>query len=225
MRKVYGSAAFGLQTINNGFIFLKRSELEEKLAVSYKKISFDDNSMSTVTKDVYKAAKFGNDYYMHISDKSTDYILGKAAQLDDKRLFFINPNGNAKIINDLGDVLWSGMVKYKDNPPSDILVIGSDMWASFRESNSIIRFNTRTMREELRIGGTNESTFSHPAGMWYSEITNSILVCNEKSHNIVEINLGSYSVVEYENFSEPVHQYIKVGPFEIVWLDSGIYRL
>ncbi len=225
MKKVYGDSAFGLQPLKNGFIILKKTDLDDKFAISYKMISFADNSMSSVTKDIYQSAKYGEIFYRNIEKTVANHVLCKAAKLDDSHLFIVSPEGEAMVLNTAGEIAWSGTMKYRDHAPADLAVYKNSLWASFPDSNSIIRFNTRTMREELRVGGANESTFGRPAGLWLDSIKNTMLVCNELSHNIVEVDLRSYSVSEYENFSEPVHQYIKVGAFEIVWLDSGVYRL
>lgn len=225
MKKIYGESAFGLQPLKNGFIILKKTDLDDKFAISYKMISFEDNSMSPVTKDIYQSAKFGERFFRNIEKTVSNHVLCKAAKLDDEHLFVVSPNGEATVLDVTGEVVWSGTMKYRDHAPCDLAVHKNSLWASFPDNNAIIRFNTRTMREELRVGGANESTFGRPSGLWLNNIKNTMLVCNEMSQNIVEVDLRSYAVSEYESFSEPVHQYIKVGAFEIVWLDSGVYRL
>lgn len=225
MKKVYGEDSLGMQKCGNGFIILKKTDLDDRFAVTYKMISFDDNSITAVSKDKFQEAKFGKEFCSNIGSFVPNYVLCKAAKLDDKKIFVVSEDGKAKIINNKGELVREGSCSYKGGAPADILVTGNAMWASFPESNAIIRFNTRTMREELKIGGKGQEIINRPRGLWFNEIRNSILVCNEGTQNIIEISLDDFTAEEYSFIGEPIYQYIKVGAFEIVWTASGIYRL
>ena len=78
------------------------------------------------------------------------------------------------------------------------------------------------MREELRIGG-NKSPFSRPEGLFVEG--DGVMVSNAGSSKLIEVDLNSYSVFEYEEFEEPVHQYVKVGENRFAVLDSGLYLI
>jgi hypothetical protein len=78
------------------------------------------------------------------------------------------------------------------------------------------------MREELRIGGTN-SPFDKPTDIFIDDDT--AFISNSGSNKIIKVNLNSYSVREYKEFSEAVYAYRKVKDREFVLLESGIYVL
>jgi len=225
MNKVFNSDAMSMYPLPKGFIIIaKKSTTADKLIVSYKLISFENGTMSPITKSVYQLAKFGNNFKTY-EMQVPNYVTCKTANLDNQRMFVVTPEGSAKIMDHNGYVQWKGTMKYKGFGPSDIAVLGATMWASFPENNALIRFNLRTMREELRIGGSNDSAFNHPKGLWINKDSNTMLVCNTGANSILEVNLKSYTVYEYAKFEEPVHQYMKVLSNEIVLLDSGIYKL
>ena len=78
------------------------------------------------------------------------------------------------------------------------------------------------MREELRIGG-NKSPFDKPQSLFIDG--DSVMVSNAGSNKLVQVDLNSYNVFEYEQFSEPVRQYVKVGDNRFAVLDSGLYLI
>ena len=82
-----------------------------------------------------------------------------------------------------------------------------------------------TMREELRIGGSNDSSFMGPEGLWIDEEQGKLIVCNSGANNLLEVNMKTYTVAEKATFDEPVHKYLKIGTREFVVLDSGLYLL
>lgn len=86
----------------------------------------------------------------------------------------------------------------------------------------LLRYNLSTMREELRIGG-NKSPFSRPEGLFVEG--DSVMVCNSGSSKLIQVDLNSYSVFEYEDFEEPIHQYVQVGDCRFAVLDSGLYLI
>lgn len=223
MKRLYGQGAFHMLPISGGFIMaIKQNEYDNKVIVAYKLVSFENGSINPVTRNVYQLAKFGNNFKL-FEKQLRDYLNCKTVTLPDKRLFAAYPDGTAKLLSGDAHLDWQGTLKYKDGGPADIAVHGHTLWASFPDNNALIRFNLRNMREELRIGGGTDSAFSEPEGLWVTD--DAMLVCNPGSGKIWEVNLKSYTVYEYAEFEEPVHQYIKIGANEIVLLDSGIYKL
>jgi len=225
LNKVFNSDAMSMYPLPKGFIIIaKKSDIVDKLVVSYKLISFENGTMSPVTKGVFQLAKFGNNFKT-FEMQVPNYVTCKIASLDNQRLFVVTPDGIAKVMDHDGYAQWQGTMKYKGFGPTDIAVQGHTLWAAFTENNALIRFNLRTMREELRIGGSNDSAFNKPQGLWINKDANTMLVCNTGANSILEVNLKSYTVYEYAQFEEPVHQYMKILSNEIVLLDSGIYKL
>lgn len=224
MKQVLGSEAAGLLPLPNGFVIITKSIDGEKEKVGFKLISFDTYTMSTVSRKVFMLAKFGQNYpafEMQVEDP----VFCKVALLPDGRVFTATQDGRAKVMDENGYVTWQGTLRYNGQAADEIAVDGYDLWASFSNSNAIIYFNMRTMREELRIGGPDtKSLICGPEGIWLTS-HNSMLVCNSGSNNILEINLKDYTVSVYAEFNEPVHKFIKVNSNELVLLDSGVYRI
>ena len=78
------------------------------------------------------------------------------------------------------------------------------------------------MREELRICG-NKSPFNKPVSLFIEG--DSVMISNKGSKKLISVDLNSYSVFEYEQFEEPVHQYVKAGDNRFAVLDSGLYLI
>ncbi|MDO4742596.1 MAG: hypothetical protein Q4B04_00995 [bacterium] len=224
MKQVLGSEAAGLFPLPNGFIIITKAFEDEIEKVSFKLISFDTYTMSTVSRKVFMLAKFGENYpafEMQVEDP----IFCKVALLPDGKVFTVMQDGRAKVMDENGYVTWQGTLKYNGQAANEIAVDGYDLWASFSDSNAIIYFNMRTMREELRIGGPNvKSSICKPEGLWLTP-HNSMLVCNSGANNILEINLKDYTVSVYAEFNESVHKFIKVNSNELILLDSGVYKI
>ena len=157
--------------------------------------------------------------------QSGGFITCNCVELDNNRLLVVRDGGEATIYDARNKIEWQGTIKYKGEGPSGITGAGSVLWASFYESNTLVRFNLRTMREELRIGGSNDSSFSGPKGLWIDEKTDKLYVCNHKAKNILEVNIKNYTVKEHASFEESVYKYMKVGNRELTVLDSGLYLL
>lgn len=223
MRKLFNDNAIHMLPLPNGIIIAaKQNEYDDKIIVAYKKISFEDGSTSAITRNVYLLAKFGNNY-KSFEIQLKDYLNCRTVLLPDNRLFAVYPDGNVIIFDAEARVEWQGTLKYKNYGPADIALHEHTLWASFPESNALIRFNLRTMREELRISGSADSAFSNPEGLWVMDDT--LLVCNPGSKKINQVNLKTYTVYEYAEFEEPVYQYVKINSNEIVLLKSGVYKL
>ena len=223
MKRLYGKGALHMIPVNDGFIFAAmQSAYEDKVVVSYKLFSFESGAVSPVTRSVYLLAKFGNNFKI-FERQVKDYLNCKVLNTADRKVFVFFPNGDATAYDPDAAILWNGALIYKEKGPSDGVISGRQLWCSFPESDSVVRYNIRTMREELRIGGGKTPAFTQPEGLWLAD--DSLLVCNTGTNRIREININAYTVQDYAVFEEPVHQYIKVNSNEIVLLDSGIYRL
>ena len=51
------------------------------------------------------------------------------------------------------------------------------------------------------------------------------MISNKGSKKLISVDLNSYSVFEYEQFEEPVHQYVKAEDNRFAVLDSGLYLI
>ena len=78
------------------------------------------------------------------------------------------------------------------------------------------------MKQELRIGG-KESPFDGPCDLFDED--GNLVVCSKNSAKIQTLNLNDYEVGDMESFEEPLLQYVKVGNYKFVVLESGLYVL
>lgn len=225
MNRLFSEQIYDILEYDLGFIVVyRRAEVEDKVVVSYKSVALANGVVTNRTKADYEFVKFG-EHYGKIDFQTGNFITSNCVKLDNGRIFFVNEKGGAKILDNEGYVEWQGSVKYKDHGPAAIASHGHTLWASFPEKNALIRFNLRTMREELRIGGSVDSSFMGPKGLWVDEPAGKLIVCNSKAQNILEVDMKTYTVHERAVFDEPVHKYLKIGKREFVVLDSGLYLL
>lgn len=225
MKQLFGEQIFDLLKTPDGFITVyRRPEFEDGVVVSYKSVSLDDGVVTQRTRADYEFIKFGANCNLK-GLESGGFITCSCVELDKDRIFIVRDGGEAAVYDAQNNIEWQGTVRYKDEGPSSIAGSGDVLWASFAENNTLIRFNLRTMREELRIGGSNDSSFSGPCGIWLDDSREKLFVCNCKAQNILEVNVKTYTVAEHAAFEEPVHKYLRLGNRELVVLDSGLYLL
>ncbi len=224
MTKIFDESALSVLPLPNGFIiaFCKSGDDESgKMVVAYNLVSFEKEDVSSVTRSVYQLAKFGQCYKLIVSQLPNTFYWNTAALPNDRILTYY-PDGSAKIFDTEARVCWTGSITYNGKGPADIVCQGDIMWVSFPEGNCVARFNLRTMREELRIGG-EASAFSSPEGLLLEGTR--LYVCSSQNGKIFEINTENFAVSEHLKFDEPVHQYLRVNGFNTVRLDSGIYKI
>ena len=220
MKEIFKGTVYEIIKKQDGLIFSHLEEaLDEGLFVKFKMLDAVSDTVRDVTKNVYLLAKFGSNYHSVV--KIVDnYITVKAINLPTGKLFLCEQSGNCYLIDGDGSVLWTGSIAYKDSPPSDIALYDNCVWASFKDSNVLIRFNLATMREELRIGG-ERSPFSGPRGIFVDE--NIAVISNTLSNSLTKVNLDNYTVEQYYEFEKSVRAYVKVDGYEYVLLEDGIY--
>jgi len=222
MKRIFGAGALDLLPLPGGFAFAAAETVEEKQVVAFNVYSIDKSKLSSVTRAVYQMAKFGQDR-KNVIQGVKDYLNCMAVNLPDGHILLAYPDGKAKIVNDDGHAVWKGEFIYKDHGPAALVVVGNSLWGSFPESNCLLRYNLRGMREDLRLGG-NQPNFGEPFGLFKMD-EDDLLVCNRRMCAIKQVNTQSYTVNDYAEFEEPVLDYAKIGAHEYVRLKSGIYRL
>lgn len=225
MKKLFGGKIFDILETEDGFLVVyQKGVTEDKVIVAYKAISIENGSVSPKTRFDYETLKYG-EFHGEVNIEIGNFITCNCVKLENDRVFVVSPEGDAKIYDDVGNTEWEGTIRYKESGPSAVASVGHTLWASFAEKNALIRFNLRTMREELRIGGSHDSSFSSPSGLWIDPEMDKLMVCNRDAMNLLEVNLKTYTVVERAKFDEPINFYIKVGAKELVVLDSGLYLI
>lgn len=222
MKQVFAGEVYEMLPMSDGIVFSYCRGVEDNMVtVGFKMLSFDTGALVDVAKNIYLVTKFGNNYRTAVK-VCENYITSKAVVLPNDKLFLISAEGQAYLTDILGGIDWTGEIRYRDNPPSDIAFYKNSLWASFAKENALVRFNLNTMREELKIGG-KRSPFSEPRDIFAQE--KGTIISNAESKKLVKIDLDSYTVEDYREFEETVHSYLSVDRFEFVLLDSGIYLI
>lgn len=222
MQRLFSGEVYDIIPKTDGLVFSYcKGVIDGDVVVGYKMISTQNGTITDVAKNIYLLAKFGSDY--NIAVKLCDnYVTSKALLAPSGRLFVCTSSGAAHFVEGDGSVSWSGELKYRDRAPSDIALYKNAVWGCFAQNNVLIRFNPITMREELRIGG-RQSPFSGPRDIFICD--NIATISNAVSKTLTRVNLDSYTVEDYRSFEETLYSYLKVGGFEFVLLESGLYVL
>ena len=223
MKKIFSGRVFDVLPLSDGIIFSYcKDVIDENTIVSYKMISFENGHFTDVARNIYLLTKFGNNY------KATamfcgNYITAKSIVLPNSKVFLLEDNGSAALLDNDATLLWSGELKYRGGAAADIALYKNTLWASFPECNVLLRYNLSTMREELRIGSKRDGAFSRPCGL--AEANGKLIVCNTVSKCIETVDPESYVVERFATFDEPVYQYVRSGNDSVVLLGSGVYIL
>ena len=153
MKLIAKDKVFSLHPLPDGFLYSYLiEELDGQFKVGYKMVSFSGGKISNVTKSVYMLAKFGSAYKGFIGGIK-NYLSCFSLPLENGHCFVIETDGSACLYGAEGEEIWSGELLYKKTAPGGIAVNGDSLWVSFTGSNVLIRYDLKTLRQELRIGG------------------------------------------------------------------------
>ncbi len=224
MKTVFLGEVLNILPVDNGIVFshvLERTE--EELQVAYKMVTFSDGKTTPVPKSLYHLSKFGANYgavLPHIKS----ILSSRALPISNDKTFLLNPDGSALIINNnSGEIMWEGIIKYRDNAPVSVAINNRSIWACFKESSVLMRFNLATMREELRIGSGSSSPFNKPQDLYIGG--DFIYVSDTAENAIIKLNLNTYVTEVYRKFDRPLKQFIINEGFPLVVLEDGIFLL
>ncbi len=223
MKQIFEGEVYEVLPLSNGILFSYCIEItdDKKVVVGYKMISFESGRMTDITKNVYLAAKFGNNYNS-IIQHCDNYITARSIVLPSGKILLFSKDGIAKLIDIDSTITWQGNLTYHSYTATDILIHKQSLWACFSDCNVLLRYNLNNMREELRIGG-KFSPFDKPKSMYIEG--NIATICNKGSKKLTEINLETYAVTNEQEFEEEVLQYTKAANHRFVILTSGLYLL
>lgn len=220
MKQVFSGEVYEILPITGGIIFSYcKEKIDENVIVAYKMLSFENGHFTDIAKNIYLLTKFGNNYKA-VSALCENYITVKSIVLPNGKVFLMSADGTAMLVDNDTAVIWQGSLIYRTAAPSDIVLYKNALWASYSESNVLLRYNLNTMREELRVGGS-KSPFNKPKSLFVEG--ENAYISNLGSHTVTQLNLSTYSVLEYEKFEEPIYQYVKVGDYNFALLESGVY--
>lgn len=222
MEKISGDKVYSLHPLPDGFLYSHLVEKsDEQLTVGYKMVSFETGKLTKVTKSIYMLTKFGAEYKSFVS-KLKNYLTCFSIPLENGQTFIIERDGSATLFDSDGTELWNGKLLYQNTPPGGVAATDDSLWVSYPEFNTLVRYNSRTLREELRIGGS-KSPFEKVRSIFPS--SGKLFLCCRGNNSIWKLDTHSYQNELYYQFEEPVSDYKFINKYEIVVLKSGIYLL
>ncbi len=223
MKRILNVNITDIVPFSKGLIFIRR----EKTADNLNKVSFfsydaSSGEITSVTKGVYLLNKFGMGYEA-ISAKLGDFITCDTAKLPNHHTVVIYPTGEMGHFDDKGKLLKTGDLYYNNAPARDAAFDGNSIWSVVPGRNAVIRYSIGAQKIIMRIGGDDNTAFNMPISVSYYD--DGLYVCNKASCEIRHIDINTFNVTDYLEFSEPVNKYFRFKEKEIVVLDSGIYEL
>lgn len=222
MQIITEDKVYSLHPLPDGFIYSYLIEqMDKQFKIGYKMVSFESGKISNVTKNIYMLTKFGADYKSFIH-KIKNYLTCFSILLEDGQTFVIEKDGNATIYSTGGDEIWQGKMLYQNSAPGGVAVNGDTLWISYPAHNVLVRYDLKTLRQKLRIGGNN-SPFIQATGLFPAG--NKLFICSEGSNAIWKLDEATYHTELYFQFDEPVRDYKFINKYEIAVLNSGIYLL
>lgn len=222
MEKISGDNIYSLHPLPDGFLYSYLIEKsDEQLTVGYKMVSFETGKLSKVTKSIYMLTKFGAGYKSFIG-KLKNYLTCFSISLENGQTFIVERDGVATLFSGEGTELWQGRLLYKNTPPRGIAASDNALWVSYPEYNTLVRYNLKTLREELRIGG-EKSPLKRVRSVFSSG--GKLFLCCRGNNSIWKLDTTTYQTELYYQFEEPVRDYKFINKYEIVVLKSGIYLL
>lgn len=226
MKQIFDKAALNIAPCNRGFVFTEfyKTEVEgvEKNIIAFNQHSFDTGITNPITKSAYLNNIFKN-HFEFLKDEIGDYINIITVFTPNFGVILLYPNGIAKYYDYNCHFKWKGSLKYKGYAPADAVIVGNELWCSYPDSNTLIRYNANSMRQEFKVTTGVSSELVQPYGLFVLE--NSLIITSQSCGLIQAMNLESFSLSTLYNLDEPVRKYIKVDSNEIIMTDSGIYRI
>ncbi len=223
MKTVFEGNILDVVSVENGLVIAYAySQDGEQITVAYKMVTFDNGMITNVQKSMYELSKFGANYKEAVKHAKS-HLSCKAIVLPNGKIFILEKDGSAKLLDGEANEIWTGSLQYRDEAPSGIAINNRAVWSCFKSKSVLMRMNLISMREELRIGGGSSSPFNEPIDLFADG--DDMYVCNAGSNTVLKVNTTSYVTEEYRKFEQDVLQFIKNGRYEFVVLENGVYLL
>lgn len=226
MKKIFDREAISIVPCNRGFVFaeIHNEEIDgvEKRVIAFHQHSFDTGITDSITKGGYLNNIFLN-HSDFLREEIDDYINIITVFTPSLGMITIRPDGIAKVYDYNCKFKWKGSLKYKGYPPADAVIYGDQLWCAYPDSDTLIRYNANSMRQEFKISSGVSDEIKEPFGLFVIE--KSLVITSQNTGLVKKMNLSNYNVRKLFEFSEPVKKYIKVDSNEIVMTKSGIYRI
>ena len=223
MDAVFEGQILDVVSVDNGLVIAYALEQEgEKITVAYKMVTFDNGMITNVQKSMYELSKFGANY-KEVVKHAKSHLSCKATVLPNGKIFILEKDGSAKLLDGDANEIWSGSLQYRGEAPSGIAINNRSVWSCFKSRSVLMRMNLVSMREELRIGGGSSSPFNQPIDIFADG--DDMYVCNSGSNTVLKVNTVSYVTDEYKTFEKNILQFIKNGKYEFAVFENGVYLI
>ncbi|MGN0173044.1 MAG: hypothetical protein ACI39F_01265 [Acutalibacteraceae bacterium] len=226
MKQLYGSGVLTIAPCNRGFVFSEVYKSEdngkEKNLIAFNQHSFDTGITNAITKGAYLNSIFQN-HSEFLREEIGDYINIITVFTPNFGIIMLSPNGIAKVYDYNCRFKWKGNLKYKGYAPADAVIYGDSLWCSYPDSNTLIRYNTNSMRQEFKISSGVGGEFVEPYGLFIVE--DELIITSQSTGLIQKMAFKDYKVETLYDLPEPVKKYIKVDSNEVVLTESGIYKI
>lgn len=224
MKKVFDKSALNIAPLPNGFIIAFKkadNDGDERIVVAYNLVSFENESVSPVTRNVYQLAKFGGGY-KEIEQRLNNPFYWETVTMPGDRLLAFYPSGEYMIFDTESALLKKGELVCEGQGPSGMALTGRGIFTTFKEGKRLSLLNSETLVEELYIGG-KESAFGKLESVFAEG--NFLYLSDSEKGVVWRVDTRDLTVTQYAEFGEPVYQYMIIGDYTLVRLDSGIYSL
>lgn len=211
---------------NRGFVFAETHKNlqngEVKNLIAFNEHSFDTNKTTAITKTAYLNNIFAN-HSDFLREQIGDYINITTAFTPNLGCIILNPNGIATVFDYNCNFKFKSNLKYKGYAPSDAVVKGESLWCAYPDSNTIIKYNANSLRQEFKISSGVEEELTEPFSLFPLE--DGIVVTSQSTGLVQKVLYDEYKIETMFEAKEPVQKYIKVDSNEVILTKSGIYKL
>ena len=182
----------------------------------------ENGKTTNVAKHIYLLSKFGPDHKAFCL-QSENYVSSKVIVFPGEQMLIAEENGDIKILDTDAAYLYYGKLFYSKEIPSAVALYEDKIWCAFKNQNVLVRYNVNNMREELRIGGGENSPFKSPCDIFVD--FDNAYISNQDDNSIVKLNLTNYSLETYKELDITPKKFLKIGRNEFVLSQDGVYTI
>ena len=226
MKQIFGVGALTIAPCNRGFVFAETHKNlqngEVKNLIAFNQHSFDNGNTTAITKTAYLNNIFKN-HSDFLKEEISDYISIIAVFTPSLGTIILKPNGIATVYDYNCNYKFKSNLKYKGYAPSDAVVHGESLWCAYPDSNTIIKYNANSLRQEFKISSGVETELTEPFSLF--ALDDGIVVTSQSRGILQKVMYDDYRIETLYELDEPVQKYIKIDSNEIILTKSGIYKL
>jgi len=226
VKQIFGVGALSIAPCNRGFVFAETHKNlqngEVKNLIAFNQHNFDTGNTNAITKTAYLNNIFAN-HSDFLREQIGDYINITVVFTPNLGTIILKPNGIATVFDYNCNFKFKSNLKYKGYAPSDAVVYNESLWCAYPDSNTIIKYNANSLRQEFKISSGVEAELPEPFSLF--PLDDGIVVTSQSSGTLQKVMYDDYKIETMYEFDEPVKKYIKVDSNEVILTRSGIYKL